>query len=103
MLRYYFHCTDGADLIPDRRGRKLANKEQAFGEALLAAESIMRELPDYGDWASWVVCHDDEHRMIGTVPFDRAVPSLANRPAAIDGLQPWELRLTSHHTSIKFR
>ena len=104
VLRYYFHCTDGADLIINRRGRRLANNEQALGEALLAAESIIRELPDYDGWASWVVCvYDDEHRMIGTVPFDRALPALANGTATKNGAIPWELLLPRHHPSIRWR
>ena len=79
MARYFFHCTDGADLLLDRHGIKAASDAQALGEALLAAEKAMRELPDYQDWASWLVCvYNDEQRMIATVPFDRAIPASAN-------------------------
>src|SRR5688500_18970309 len=70
MARYFFHCTDGADFMLDRRGSKAADGAQALGQALLVAERTMCELPDYEDWASWVVCvYDDEQRMIATVPF----------------------------------
>jgi hypothetical protein len=83
MARYFFHCIDGADLILDRGGSKAADHAQALGQALLVAERAMGELPDYEDWASWVVgVYNDEQRMIATVPFDRAMPASANVEAA---------------------
>ena len=83
MACYFFHCTDGADLLLDHRGIKAASDAQVLGEALLVAEKAMRELPDYEDWASWLVCvYNDEQRMIATVPFDRAIPASANPVAA---------------------
>ena len=90
MLRYHYHCTDGVDLIIDRRGRTAVNDQQALQEAVLVAERVIRELPEYDQWGSWLVCvHDDEHRMIGTVPFDRALPALANAEAALREAFSW--------------
>ena len=103
MLRYFFHCTDGADLILDRHGRTLASDDHALGHGLFVAEKIMRELSDYEEWSSWTVCvYDIDQRMIGTVPFDRALPALANGPA-IDGAMSWPtcFRLPNPHRSTK--
>jgi len=102
MARYFFHCTDGADFMLDRRGYKAADDAQALGQALLVAERAMRELPDYEDWASWVVCvYDDEQRMIATVPFDRAVPASVNSSAAeTEEAFLWK-SWPPHHPSIR--
>jgi hypothetical protein len=90
MLRYHYHCTDGADLIIDRRGRTAANDEQARREAVLVAERVIRELPEYDQWGSWVVCvYDNEQCMIGTVPFDRALPALAHAEVALREAFSW--------------
>ena len=92
MWRDHYHCTDGVDLIIDRRGRTAANDEQALQEAVLVAERVIRELPEYDQWGSWVVCvYDNEHRMIGTVPFDMALPALANVQAALREAFSWTI------------
>ena len=91
VAQYSFHCTDGFDLILDRKGIKAGSDEQALGYALLVAERLMLDLPDYENWTSWSVCvYDHQQRMVGIVPFDRAVPALANRDLpARRGTAPW--------------
>src|SRR5215212_1809888 len=106
MAQYSFHCTDGHDLIVDRKCTNAGGDEQALGYALLVAERLMLDLPDYENWTSWMVCvYDDQHRMVGVVPFDRAVPALANRDLpARRGAAPWTKSAflwPSHHPSTE--
>ena len=69
MAIHYFHCTDGVDLILDRRGRET----EAFGDALITAREVAAEImdavPSYRDWDNWVVHIYDEAGPLEVVPF----------------------------------
>ena len=69
VLKYYFHCSDGYDLIVDREGRELRGSDLLW-TALDAAARLMSELQTYDGWADWVVAiHDERGSLIDTVPF----------------------------------
>ena len=61
MARYFLHCTDGADLVLDRTGTEIADEENVRRVAFGSALALMRSLPRYRDWTSWVVAVHDEH------------------------------------------
>ena len=61
MARYFLHCTDGADLVLDRAGTEIADEEDVRRVAFGSALRLMRSLPGYRDWTSWVVAVHDEH------------------------------------------
>jgi hypothetical protein len=77
MAIHYFHCTDGFDLILDRRGRET----EAFGDALITAREvateIMEAVPSYRDWDNWVVHIYDEAGPLEVVPFARRTRAAA--------------------------
>ena len=50
MQRYHFHCTDGAHLIVDRRGRSLSGSDDVAAAAESAATRMMRRMPRYSRW-----------------------------------------------------
>jgi len=69
-MRYHFHCTDGQEMILDRRGHAL----RADGDARRQAEAIARRLmADHiiaADWRRWIVCvHNEFGEQIDVVPF----------------------------------
>jgi hypothetical protein len=81
MPRYYLHCTDGQNLILDRRGHVLTGEHEVHALAESAATRLMRRLPRYPRWSEWFVCvHnelgeqvlvlsflDDEEEAVGTL------------------------------------
>ena len=69
VLKYYFHCSDGADLIVDRQGLE-STKPELLWTALRTAAGLMSELPSYDGWSDWVVAiHDERGSLVETVPF----------------------------------
>jgi hypothetical protein len=69
MLKYYFHCSDGSDLLVDREGIEITESEVLWS-ALRTAARLMSELPSYDGWADWVVAvHDERGSLVDTVPF----------------------------------
>jgi hypothetical protein len=69
MSRVFFHCSDGYDLVIDREGIE-ADESDILWCSIQAAERLMRSLPHYEEWASWVVAvHDERGCLIDTVPF----------------------------------
>jgi hypothetical protein len=69
MSRVFFHCSDGHDLVIDREGTE-ADGSDILWCAIQAAERLMHSLPNYQEWASWVVAvHDERGCLIDTVPF----------------------------------
>jgi hypothetical protein len=78
MSVHHFHCTDGIDLVLDRTGRSVGSPEDLFGNACLAAESIMDALPPDLDWSGWVVSvQDGGGRQVAVVPFPLRAQRLA--------------------------
>lgn len=66
MLKYYFHCSDGYDLVVDREGRELGESDLLW-IALDAAARLMSELQTYDGWADWVVAIHDERGSLMTL------------------------------------
>jgi hypothetical protein len=70
MPKYHFHCTDGCDLVLDRKGLEVVAETDLLWLASRAATRLMRELPEYDGWSEWVVAvHDERGRLLETVPF----------------------------------
>jgi hypothetical protein len=69
MPTYFFHCTDGADLILDRTGREVEDFE-LDSTAMGVAEDVAFRLPASFDWSGWVVSvYDADGRQVAIVPF----------------------------------
>jgi hypothetical protein len=67
--RVFFHCTDGCDFLIDREGVE-ADGLDILWCAIREAERLMRSLPEYEEWANWLVAvHDERGCQIDTVPF----------------------------------
>ena len=69
MSIHYFHCSDGADALIDRRGRG-SGSEDLQRCAIKVARQWMGRLPGFEDWSAWAVyVHDEDGRCVATVPF----------------------------------
>jgi len=69
MPVHYFHCTDGTDLIIDRRGQRTRSKREVHLRAFSLAAEVMRAAPEV-DWSQWIVSvHDRRGGMVATIPF----------------------------------
>jgi hypothetical protein len=69
-MRYHFHCTDGRDLILDRRGRSLRADGDTQRQAEAVARRLMAELLIAADWRRWMVCiHNEFGEQVDIVPF----------------------------------
>jgi hypothetical protein len=74
MAKYHFHCTDGADFLLDREGRRLTSDSDLLWHGLRKAAELMQRVPDYDGWASWLVCVHSEHGcLVETIPFPMAL------------------------------
>ena len=70
MTAYYFHCTDGYELILDRAGRRIRSPHQAELVAYTVAGRVMRAVREGVDWSRWLVSIQDETgSMVAVVPF----------------------------------
>ena len=62
MSRFYFHCSDGVDLVLDREGIEIEASDVLLS-ALRAAERLIRALPSYDDYASSLSPHPPSSRV----------------------------------------
>jgi hypothetical protein len=70
MPIYYYHCTDGRDLLLDPSGAEAGGAAQIRRAALARARKVMRSLPAYRRWATWIVSVQDEQgRLVDTIEF----------------------------------
>ena len=73
MRVYHFHCTDGYDLIVDKRGRKLRSEADIEAHAKAAARRAMGERRSDAApwlWAGWLVSvHDDIGEQVAVISF----------------------------------
>jgi hypothetical protein len=68
--RYFYHMTDGMDLIVDRQGRRSRSRKQVEPEALCYARQLMQEAPPQVDWSAWQVSvHDQDGYAVAHLPF----------------------------------
>ena len=59
MSRFYFHCSDGVDLVLDREGVE-SEASDVLWLGMRAAERLITALPSYDDWPTWTVSVHDE-------------------------------------------
>ena len=70
MARYHLHFTDGVDFVLDRAGTEIPDDESVQRVAFGSTLGLMRSLPNYRDWAQWVVAvHDADGFQVDVVPF----------------------------------
>jgi hypothetical protein len=68
MPHYYFHLTDGADVLDDPDGLDLPGEAAAREEAALVAADVKTRFRPR-DWNGWVVrIVDDQGRQVDSVP-----------------------------------
>ena len=79
MARYYLHCTDGVDFVLDKVGFEIDAESDLMWFAYRAADRLMSGLPEYDDWANWIVVVQNEAgSQVETIPFPTGVePGLA--------------------------
>jgi hypothetical protein len=71
--RFYYHLTDGRDLVIDNTGRPTRSKKDVEPLAFSVAASFMRVAPGGIDWSEWLVSvHDRKGSMVAVVPFPRS-------------------------------
>jgi hypothetical protein len=69
MSRFYFHCSDGVDLVLDREGVE-SEASDVLWLGMRAAERLITALPSYDDWPAWTVSvHDERGSLVETLPF----------------------------------
>jgi hypothetical protein len=70
MPVHYFHCTNGTDLILDRRGRRTRTKKEVEPTAFAVAGQLMKSAPGLVDWSEWLVSvQDRKGSMVAVIPF----------------------------------
>ena len=76
MPRYYFHLTDGNEVLDPHRGVELAGNAAAREEALVLARDIVEGKMLTGrKWDGWFVKIVDQHgHEVDTVPIALASP-----------------------------
>src|SRR5215218_1578234 len=84
MSRFYFHCSDGVDLVLDREGVE-SEASDVLWLGMRAAERLISALPSYDDWPAWTVSvHDERGSLVETLPVVATLSIL--RRALRDGL-----------------
>jgi hypothetical protein len=69
VSKFYFHCSDGVDLVLDRKGIEIEGSDVLWW-ALRAAARLINALPRYDDWSSWTVSvHNERGSLVETVAF----------------------------------
>jgi hypothetical protein len=69
-VRYFYHLTDGNDLIIDNTGRRTRSKKEVEPLAFSIAGELMSEVPGEVDWSEWLVSvQDSRGAMVAVVPF----------------------------------
>ena len=95
LSRFYFHCSDGVDLVLDREGVEIEASD-VLGFALRAAARLISALPSYDDWSAWTVSvHDEQGSLVETLPF----PANTDRRDALhfeEGIERWATHSPPH-------
>jgi hypothetical protein len=69
-FRFYYHLTNGRDLIIDRTGRRTRSLVDLEATAYLLAGQLMSRSPGAADWSAWMVSVQDRSgSMITVLPF----------------------------------
>ena len=91
LKRFYFHCSDGLDLVLDREGIEADGSEVLWG-ALKAADRLMSALATYDGWSAWTVSvHDERGCLVETVPFPKDVDT-SDTLCSVGGIDSWPQR-----------
>ena len=70
MARFYFHATDGRELVRDAQGDEIARPDELLSRAQLAARRVMATRRSQPDWRAWmVVVMDEGGSMMVAEPF----------------------------------
>jgi hypothetical protein len=77
MSIHYFHCTNGVDLIVDRRGRETRALRDMARQARRVADDIMLAVPSYDEWSDWAVHVYDDRGQVDIIPFTERVRQAA--------------------------
>ena len=95
LSRFYFHCSDGVDLVLDREGVEVEASDVLWS-ALRAAALLISALPSYDDWSAWTVSvHDEQGSLVETLPF----PANTDRRDALhfeEGIARWAPQSPPH-------
>jgi hypothetical protein len=84
MARYYLHCTDGVDFVLDRVGHEIDAETDLMWFAYRAADRLMGELPEYDEWANWlVVVQNESGSQVEVVPFPAEVETGLAEPQSL--------------------
>ena len=76
MARFYFHATDGRELVRDVTGDEIARPEELLSRAQLVARRVMAARRSQPDWWAWtVVVMDERGSMMLAEPFPPSLPS----------------------------
>ena len=69
LSRFFFHCSDGVDLVLDREGVEIEASDVLWS-GMRAAERLIRALPSYDGWSAWTVSvHNERGSLVETLPF----------------------------------
>jgi hypothetical protein len=69
-FRFYYHLTNGRDLILDKAGCPTRSVSDMEATAYSLAGQLMRKVRGGADWSDWLVSvHDGNGSMITVVPF----------------------------------
>ena len=70
MARFYFHATNGRELVRDPAGDEIARPEELLNRAWLVARRVMATRCSQPDWRAWtVVVMDERGSMMLAEPF----------------------------------
>ena len=75
LSRYFFHCSDGVDLVLDRKGGEIEASDVLWS-GMRAAERLIRALPSYDGWSAWTVSVHNER---GFARGDRSCLAVGRR------------------------
>ena len=69
MSVHYFHCTDGRDLVVDKRGREVGPRQKVEAIARSVALDMIDAVPAFREWDGWAVHVYDTRGQVSIVPF----------------------------------
>src|SRR5918912_3423787 len=70
MARFYFHATDGRELVRDAQGHEIARPDELLSRAQLVARRVMATRRSHPHWRAWtVVVMDERGSMMLAEPF----------------------------------
>ncbi len=99
MARYYFHLTNGEDLVVDRDGTSTRSRADVWMRARKVSDALMAGVPDYPAWSDWLVCvHDAQGRQVTVVPVLGPDGALESRRREVRSSRPqrWAADAAAH-------